>query len=119
MNTMVMHKAQFPKALGALAPAVPRPAAQRSAGQRPAVPLRPFFRRLSVAVAVATTLAVLVALIAVTPRAVDALAVPPVTATVELPRVVIRAERLPAGACPVPSEAGAACPVPLLSSSNE
>lgn len=33
---------------------------------------------------------------------------------VELPRVVIHAQKLPPGACPVPVEpAGAACPVPL------
>lgn len=40
----------------------------------------------------------------------------PALAIVELPRVVITATRLPAGACPVPVEpADADCPVPLPS----
>jgi hypothetical protein len=119
MNTMVMNKAQCPAAADAPAERAHGRSVRRMAAHMPKAQWRQLGRRLSVAVTVAAALGVLVALIAVTPRAVQALSVPPVTASVELPRVVIRAERLPAGACPVPTERGAACPVPLLSSSRD
>lgn len=116
MTTMLMKNAHCSTVCAARSADAPNRTPARSTAlrlQRPKALNRQFVQRLIVATAVAATLGVSIALIAVTPRAVQALAVPPVMATVELPPRVIRADRLPIGACPVPTEAGATCPLPL------
>ena len=114
MNTMVMTKAQC------CAAATARVSERRTSWQLP-MSMRLLARRAGIAVSVAVALGLLVALIAVTPTAVEAIATPPVLRTVELPRVVILGTRFTPGACPLPTDSSssasaAACPVPVTAS---